>query len=497
MLCGSDGAMLSRLLGLLVLSSLCSAMLVPDPTNLPGSQSYSEEEQLDMEHDWPPAPRSIPPSWAPDGNMTDGSNQYRMLGAVDTDMPPMPDTTICDIMLNQPVPLPIDQIPFFCLCSHCKGTAGPKGDSGDRGPPGSPGSPGRRGMTGFKGRPGFTGQQGIKGQKGDLGDKGQPGTTGFTGMKGGRGLKGEKGDQGMEGPPGAQGIQGETGTCPATCETVQGPQGPQGVPGPAGGRGLPGVKGSVGPKGGKGIKGDMGTPGDPGLDGQKGDQGEKGMCECTDGADGSKGDPGPKGDNGAKGDTGAPGVKGDMGLKGSEGGMGHMGPPGPCSPTIQSAFSACINQSYPIQDKPVPFQKVLTNEQGHFNPHTGVYTAPVNGTYVFSFHLAVYRRQLKVGFFLNFYPVVRNTESTDQSTTSQTIILHLASQDRVWLQVKDGITNGMYTDSESSSTFMGYLLYPDSCDMPLGRNVQVPKMTEHEGYGWDGPKGNPVTTPQP
>lgn len=49
---------------------------------------------------------------------------------------PIPDPTICDWLLNAPVSVPIDQIPVFCLCSHCEGSMGPKGERGDRGPPG-------------------------------------------------------------------------------------------------------------------------------------------------------------------------------------------------------------------------------------------------------------------------------------------------------------------------------------------------------------------------
>lgn len=119
----------------------------------------------------------------------------------------------------------------------------------------------------------------------------------------------------------------------------------------------------------------------------------------------------------------------------------------------------------------------------------GIYTAPVNGTYLFSFHIAVAGKVLKVGLFCNFYPLVRATEGDDQSTTSQTVILHLKRGDRVWLQVEDAITNitGMYTDRESTSKFSGYLLHPDSCEMPVGRQFTSMSVLEAE-YSWEGPK---------
>jgi len=45
-----------------------------------------------------------------------------------------PDLSYCDMLLEAPVPPPVDQTPWFCVCSHCKGgPSGPKGDKGDRG----------------------------------------------------------------------------------------------------------------------------------------------------------------------------------------------------------------------------------------------------------------------------------------------------------------------------------------------------------------------------
>ncbi|XP_043991171.1 otolin-1 [Gambusia affinis] len=502
--------MLPSVLGLFVLFSTCSAMLVPNMTrNLVQTGQPPEEEgssydpntsrwpETGLNHSsvpdpqWPLQTRSGP-LWPPGENMTNYANGLRML-PTGSPLVPEPDTSICDILFSQPVPPSIDQIPFFCVCSYCKGTVGPKGDRGDRGSPGEPGSPGMRGMMGFKGYRGFTGPQGLKGQKGDSGEKGQSGPAGFTGTKGDRGFKGEKGDQGLSGPPGSQGPQGEMGSCPASCESAPGAPGLPGPPGPVGARGLPGVQGIVGATGVKGDKGDTGVAGNPGVNGQKGDQGEQGICECTDGADGANGAPGEKGSKGDKGDSGLQGIQGPTGLKGDQGNMGIMGPPGPCSPAIQSAFSASINQSFPAANWPVSFPDILTNEQGHFDPNMGIYTAPINGTYIFSFHLATNQKPLKVGLFRNFYPVARVTEASSQTTASHTVVLHMSRYDQVWLQVKDSLTNGMFTDSESKSTFSGFLLHPDSCDMPLGRDIRPPPPSG--GFSWDGHGGHPTTSP--
>ncbi|XP_062380631.1 inner ear-specific collagen-like isoform X2 [Sardina pilchardus] len=387
----------------------------------------------------------------------------------------MPDTSYCEMLLEAPVPASMSEVPWFCMCTMCKGNnMGPKGDRGDRGLPGPPGSPGRRGLTGFRGRPGFVGRQGPKGQKGDEGMKGEKGAVGFNGNKGSRGFKGDKGDHGSDGVPGAQGPQGDAGVCPASCDSIPGSPGESGLPGSVGARGLPGVAGPQGTKGLKGDPGDAGLPGVPGADGMKGDQGAKGECTCTDGADGADGVPGTSGSKGDKGAIGPPGVAGSDGERGDKGDIGMTGVPGPCTPVFKSAFTAALTSSFPPPNLPVIFAKVIYNFPGNYDPTMGVYTAPTNGTYVFSCNVEVFSKVLKVGLFLNFQPVVRTTEPTDLGTASQQVILHLTTGDMVWVQVKDTDTNGMFTSSESSSTFSGFLLYPDSCELPLFREFVHP-----------------------
>lgn len=295
----------------------------------------------------------------------------------------------------------------------------------------------------------------------------------------------------MEGPAGTNGLQGEDGTCPASCQSALGLPGLQGPPGTVGVRGLPGVQGLTGPNGVEGDQGAEGESGYLGKKGQKGQQGDQGQCQCSDGAQGKDGTTGEKG---AEGDTGAPGaqgLQGSSGLKGEKGEQGLAGPRGLCSPTIQSAFSACLNQSYPAENQPVPFPHVLTNQQGHFAPLQGVYTAPVNGTYVFTFHLSVATRTLKIGLFRNYYPVAKVTEGADKSTCSYSHTLQLHQDDKVWLQVKDQLTNGIYTDRENSATFSGYLLRPESCLGPSGRHLLPILPFPQHTYSWDGPDTDP------
>ncbi|KAF0031035.1 hypothetical protein F2P81_017766 [Scophthalmus maximus] len=297
---------------LLMVMSLPIVMAMPEPT-------------------WQP-PLTAPPS-PPTPPVNDPGRSFHSIGDNMTEPPTRDLETFCQMLQQNPDPVPPDQIPWFCLCTHCQSTQGPKGDKGDRGLPGRPGSPGSRGLIGFRGPPGFVGRPGVKGQKGDEGEKGQ--------------------------------------------------QGPQGL---------------VGPEGDRGFKG--------------------------------------------------------------------------------------LISSYPPPNTPVVFSQILYNVQGNYDPTTGIYIAPINGTYVLSYHLTVHERVLKVGLFLNFIPVVKTTDPKMLGTTSHSIILHLARGDMVWLQVKDVVTNGMYAGAETKSTFSGFLLHTDTCDVALLRGPMAPVTPPEGEYTW-------------
>ncbi|XP_060744857.1 otolin-1 [Tachysurus vachellii] len=397
----------------------------------------------------------------------------------------------CDMILEAPVPPPADQVPWFCTCSLCESNKGEKGERGDRGLPGNPGVLGLRGLTGPRGTIGFAGQQGLKGEKGDEGLKGERGPIGPMGSIGDQGFKGDKGDRGEDGMLGEPGPKGEDGQCPLDCVSLKGPPGEPGLPGAVG---LPGLLGQDGPPGIKGLKGDPGidgTPGTPGLPGIKGDPGKEGNCSCKDGQKGEVGSEGSKGNKGELGQIGSQGVAGKKGSKGETGEMGLMGMPGPCSPAIQSAFSAALKSSFPVANQPVVFGRIIYNLQQHYNPSSGVYTAPVNGTYAFSFHLTASTRTLKVGLFWNFQPVVKSTQTYELGSVSQQVLLHLSVGDQVWLQVKDIVNNGMFTSAEASSTFSGFLLEPDTCEFIMGR--EFPPSVISGEYTWGDP--DPTLSP--
>ncbi|PNJ58836.1 EMILIN-1 [Pongo abelii] len=114
-----------------------------------------------------------------------------------------------------------------------------------------------------------------------------------------------------------------------------------------------------------GPAGEAGPPGPPGLQGPPGPAGP----------------PGSPGKDGQEGPIGPPGPQGEQGVEGA-----------PAAPVPRVAFSAAL--SLPRSEPgTVPFDRVLLNDGGYYDPETGVFTAPLAGRYLLSAVLTGHRHE--------------------------------------------------------------------------------------------------------
>ncbi|KAG7273918.1 hypothetical protein CRUP_011054, partial [Coryphaenoides rupestris] len=289
----------------------------------------------------------------------------------------------------------------------------------------------------------------TKGCGGYPGIPGDPGHNGMPGRDGRDGLRGDKGDRGAVGPLGMKGKKGENGE-----RGTPGKMGPQGVLGPIG---LKGIKGDFGPPGPKGLKGEIGPLGPEGPVGEFGPRGDRGI----------QGPLGPPGRPGPKGDLGVPGHKGNIGYRGERGGRGDAGEKGQKGDTFvipKSAFSVGLTEQtkLPTPEVPIRFNKIIYNQQNHYNPETGRFTCAEAGAYYFSYHITVFSRNVKVALVKNGVKFIHTVDiyQSGEDQAAGGAVLNLAVGDKVWLQVVGGeLYNGLFADEDDDTTFSGFLIF--------------------------------------
>ncbi|XP_051894915.1 complement C1q subcomponent subunit C-like [Pristis pectinata] len=214
-----------------------------------------------------------------------------------------------------------------------------------------------------------------------------------------------------------------------------------GIPGISGCHGTPGVPGRDGRDGRKGAKGEPGLPGSVRTRGESGDKGDPGIM----------GPVGKRGRRGPSGDKGDPGIRGEKGEKGSSG--DHKS-------TLKSAFSAKRGgYEYPPRDTPIRFSKVISNDQGHYDSNTGIFTCNITGHYYFVFY-ATSDNNLCMNLNMNGVKKAGFCSHGEfHQVSSGGIVLHLMANDKVWLEATD--YNALMGKEDHDSVFSGFLLFPD------------------------------------
>ncbi|XP_044207436.1 uncharacterized protein LOC122982314 [Thunnus albacares] len=114
-------------------------------------------------------------------------------------------------------------------------------------------------------------------------------------------------------------------------------------------------------------------------------------------------------------------------------------------------------------DITLKFSKIFTNIGEAYNPSTGVFTAPVRGTYYFRFNaLEAFGTDKLVGIKL-YHNGKQITLSYDRvvsngyATVSNAFVLQLEKGDVIYLDLQTNCS--VYDDSKNRTTFSGFLLF--------------------------------------
>jgi len=120
--------------------------------------------------------------------------------------------------------------------------------------------------------------------------------------------------------------------------------------------------------------------------------------------------------------------------------------------------------------QPLVFERVITNVGNAYNPHVGVFTAPVSGIYVFS--VSLYASGFAKQYILkkNYEAIsgidIHYTDDTGMATSkmSLTVVLQLAKGDEV--TVSNNMQHQLF-HSDFFNTFGGFLVWEDLSHQPV------------------------------
>ncbi|KAH9498150.1 Complement C1q-like protein 2 [Bulinus truncatus] len=127
------------------------------------------------------------------------------------------------------------------------------------------------------------------------------------------------------------------------------------------------------------------------------------------------------------------------------------------------AFSAGLTTSVNVSDHAnVTYDRVWTNVGNGYDPNTGVFTVPVDGTYTFLYHaLAEYDGFLWLDFYQNSKYISSAYAHVDSQygATSNSVTLDAKKGDQMYItghgsSILYGLSKDVY------ATFSGYMLFP-------------------------------------
>nr|XP_033792643.1 EMILIN-1 [Geotrypetes seraphini] len=204
------------------------------------------------------------------------------------------------------------------------------------------------------------------------------------------------------------------------------------------------------------------------------------------GPPGLPGPPGPAGKQGILGPHGPRGKDGPPGIQGPVGPPGPRGEQGETAKVLHISFSAALSSSQDATGT-IAFDKVLVNDGNHYDPRTGVFTAPVDGRYFISAILTGHKdEKIEAVLSKSNYGIARidsagyqpegleNKPVADSKSASGSlgvfnIILSLKRGDTICI---DLVMGKLAHSDEPLTVFSGILLYEGEVDLKEANRLE-------------------------
>ena len=116
----------------------------------------------------------------------------------------------------------------------------------------------------------------------------------------------------------------------------------------------------------------------------------------------------------------------------------------------------------PSSGRRLIFDVPTTNQGSGYNSHTGVFTSPKTGTYVFVLVVRLYTAIHSIQLMINnsVYGTTFHNAQNDDNTFSSTVVANVSKGDTVYVRThsKYKEVGNIYTNAYGRTTFSGWLL---------------------------------------
>ncbi|VDI20290.1 Hypothetical predicted protein [Mytilus galloprovincialis] len=132
-------------------------------------------------------------------------------------------------------------------------------------------------------------------------------------------------------------------------------------------------------------------------------------------------------------------------------------------PQVIAFYAYKTKNVNPGAGRRIVFEKTMTNDGNGYNSHTGVFTCPKTGIYVFIWVIRMFHSEHSTELMINntlYGATFLRASDGDDATVSGTVVAHVSKGDAVYVRnrPKYGGYGNIYSNEIGKTSFSGWLL---------------------------------------